>query len=220
MRWTIAQLILVQLLLVGCATRPAAVVTMPDSPSDDSASAATGLSQANPYLQGRQSVPAEAQRLFAQAQDLIERQEWYGALEALQALAETYPKLSGVCLDLAQVYAQLGDTQQAQLWFQRSIASNASNVGAYNEYGIFLREQGQFAEAEAIYLLALEQWDASADTHRNIGILYDLYLGDPQKALQHYYRYQVLTEEGDPEVTAWIVDLEHRQQSAGEMARS
>ena len=88
---------------------------------------------------------------------------------------------------------KLGDTEQARLWFQRSIANNPGNTSAYNEYGIFLREQGQFAEAEATYLLALAQWEASADTHRNIGILYDLYLGEPQKALQHYHRYQVLT---------------------------
>lgn len=220
MRRTIAQLILVQLLLVGCATRPAAVVTMPASPSDDPAGAAIALSQANPYLQRRQTVPAEAQRLFAQAQDLIESEDWHGALLELQALAESYPKLSGVCLDLALVHRQLGDTEQAQLWFQRSIASNARNIGAYNEYGIFLREQGQFAEAESIYLLALEQWDASADTHRNIGILYDLYLGEPQKALQHYRRYQVLNEEADPEVAAWIVDLQSRQRAGTEMARS
>jgi len=114
----------------------------------------------------------------------------------------------------------LGATEQAKLWFERSISINASNIGAYNEYAIFLREQGQFAEAEAIYLLALEQWDASSNTHRNIGILYDLYLGEPQKALRHYRRYQALNEEADPEVAAWIVDLERRQQSTEEVARS
>ena len=220
MRPTIAQLILLQLLLVGCATGPAAVVTMPASPSDDPVGAATAPSQANPYLQRRQTVPAEAQRLFAQAQDLIEREEWKDALLELQALAESYPQLSGASLDLALVHRQLGDTEQAQLWFQRSIAINTSNIGAYNEYAIFLREQGRFVEAEAIYLRALEQWDASSNTHRNIGILYDLYLGEPQKALQHYRRYQVLNEEADPEVSTWIVDLQSRLRAGTEMARS
>jgi Tfp pilus assembly protein PilF len=195
-------------------------VTLPASTFDDTAGAASGLSQANPYLQQRQTVPAEAQRLFARAQELIASEDWHGAALELQALAESYPQLSGVCLDLALVYRQLGDMEQAQLWFKRSIASNARNIDAYNEYGIFLREQGQFAEAEAIYLMALEQWDASSTTHRNIGILYDLYLGEPQKALQHYRRYQVLNEEADPEVAAWIVDLQSRARADTEMARS
>ncbi len=220
MRWTIAQLILVQLLLIGCAGRPVAIVTSPKSPADDISDASAERPQANPYLQGRQTVPAEAQRRFVQAQILIEKEEWQGALLELQALAESYPKLSGTCLNLALLHRQLGDAEQAELWFQRSIANNASNIGAYNEYGIFLREQGRFAEAEAIYLLALEQWEASADTHRNIGILYDLYVGEPQKALQHYYRYQVLSGETDREVAGWIADLERRQQSGEVEARS
>jgi Tfp pilus assembly protein PilF len=178
------------------------------------------MSPANPYLERRQAVPEEAQRRFAQAQSLIGEQEWQAALLEFQALAESYPNLSGTSLDLALVHRQLGDAKQARLWFQRSIANNPANIGAYNEYGIFLREQGEFDEAEAIYLLALNQWEASADTHRNIGILYDLYMGEPQKALHHYHRYQVLTGDTDPEVAGWIADLEHRQQSDEEGARS
>lgn len=220
MQWIIPQLILVQLLLIGCAGQPAAVVTRAESPAGDISGVSVGLPQANPYLQGRQPVPEEALRRFAQAQALMGEGEWQGALLELQALAESYPKLSGICLDLALVHRQLGDTEQAQLWFQRSIANHPGNIGAYNEYGIFLREQGRFPEAEAIYLQALEQWKDSADTHRNIGILYDLYVGDPQKALQHYRRYQVLTGATDREVAGWIVDLERRQQLAEVGARS
>jgi Flp pilus assembly protein TadD len=220
MRRTIARLILVQLILVGCAGRPLTVQTHLESGADEVPRAAAELAGANPYLQGRVSVPAEARQRFAQAQVLIEQQDWQAALLELQALEESYPTLSGICLELALVHWQLGDAEQAAHWFQRSIENNASNISAYNEYGIFLRNQGRFAEAEAIYLQALEQWEASADTHRNIGILYDLYVGEPNKALQHYYRYQVLTGETDREVAAWIADLERRQQSAEEGARS
>jgi tetratricopeptide (TPR) repeat protein len=220
MRWTIAAIFLLTLLLSGCAAGPVPVA----SSTGASAAATTGIhaerSPVNPYLQGRPAVPAEAQRRFEQVQLLIAMQEWQGALLELQALADAYPQLSGISLEIALLHRQLGDTEQAQLWFQRSIASNASNIGAYNEYGIFLREQGQFGEAESIYLLALEQWEASADTHRNIGILYDLYLAEPQKALQHYQRCQDLTDGTDPEVTAWIADLERRQDAGRGMASS
>ncbi len=220
MRCAITQLILVQMLLIGCAAQPVAVVTDTRSTPDAIPAASAGSYDTNPYLQGRQPVPVDAEHRFAQAQVLLGKEDWQGALQELQALADSYPRLSGISLDLALVYRQLGDAEQAGPWFQRSITDNPGNIGAYNEYGIFLREQGQFAEAEAIYLLALARWEASADTHRNIGILYDLYLGDPQKALQHYHRYQVLTGATDSEVTGWIVDLEGRQPPGDERAQS
>ena len=165
----------------------------------------------NPYLKGRQTVPADAQRQFERAQLLIEREDWQQALQALHALTQSSPQLSGPSLNLALIYQQLGDEDRAQYWFQQSIASNPTNIVAYNEYGIFLRKQGRFEAAETVYLQALDKWEASADTHRDIGILYDLYLGKPGKALQHYSRYQSLTGEQDRLVAAWITDLERQQ---------
>lgn len=220
MRQTLNWLMLVQLLLTGCAGQQATIATTPGAATAEHARASEQHDMANPYLQARPTVPAEVQRRFAQAQALIDQQEWQAALVELRALAEAHPTLSGAALDLALLYWQLGDAEQAGRWFERSIANNASNIDAYNEYGIFLRAQGQFAHAEAIYLLALEQWEASANTHRNIGILYDLYVGEPRKALQHYQRYQVLTGATDPEVAGWIADLERRQQSIDEDSRS
>lgn len=220
MRWTRTQLVLIPLLLLGCAGGPALVATKSGPEFADVPTVPAELLAANPYLQGRLPITLEAQRRFAQAKLLVEKEDWQSALHELQLLVDSYPALSGPCLDLALVYRQLGDDEQAGLWFQRSIDKNASNIGAYNEYGFFLREQGQFVEAKSIYLLALGQWEASADTHRNLGILYDLYLGQPQKALQHYYRYQLLTDDTDQEVAGWIADLGRRHQSGAKGVRS
>jgi hypothetical protein len=46
--------------------------------------------------------------------------------------------------------------------------------------------------------------------HRNIGILYDLYLGQPAVALEHYKKYLELTSDPDPGVDRWVVDLSRR----------
>ena len=53
-------------------------------------------------------------------------------------------------------------------------------------------------------------WSDHAETHRNIGVLYDLYRGEHEKALQHYYRYQELTGNTDRTVAGWIVLLERQ----------
>lgn len=83
-------------------------------------------------------------------------------------------------------------------------------LAVYNERGIALREQGKFAEAEQAYLDALGQREAHPDSHRNLGILYDLYMGSTDQALLHFNRYQDLTGEEDRRVAGWIADLERR----------
>lgn len=82
-----------------------------------------------------------------------------------------------------------------------------------NEEAIALREQGDFAAAEQRYLRALSIAEEHAATHRNIGILYDLYVGDPDKALRHYKRYQSLTGDSDRAMAGWIADLQRRHSS-------
>lgn len=47
-------------------------------------------------------------------------------------------------------------------------------------------------------------------SHWNIAVLYDLYLGQPAKALKHYQAYQQVTEQPDKRVHGWLVDLQHR----------
>ncbi len=79
-----------------------------------------------------------------------------------------------------------------------------------NESAIELREKGQFSAAEKIYLSALSLREEHAPTHRNLGILYDLYVGDPTKALEHYSRYQALTGSEDRAMAGWIADLQRQ----------
>jgi DNA-directed RNA polymerase subunit F len=43
--------------------------------------------------------------------------------------------------------------------------------------------------------------------------LYDLYLGNLDKALAHYNRFQSLSPEKDKEVEKWIADLKRRIKS-------
>ncbi len=52
-----------------------------------------------------------------------------------------------------------------------------------------------------------------ADTHLNLGILYDLYRGEKKAALQHFSRYQELQLSDDRVVAGWIADLERQLNS-------
>jgi len=103
---------------------------------------------------------------------------------------------------------QAMDTEQS--WLAQAFAEEAVQLEAYNQHGIFLRQQGRFAEAEQAYLSALAISAAYPDSHRNIGVLYDLYLGEPEQALHPYRRYQQLTATDSRQVAGWIADLERQ----------
>ncbi|MEH6581555.1 MAG: tetratricopeptide repeat protein [Halioglobus sp.] len=105
------------------------------------------------------------------------------------------------------------NTDRAKQWFESAISSDSEDISAYNLYAIYLRKQGRFSEAEQIYLQALSIWEPQAATHRNIGILYDLYMGEQERALRHFNRYQILTGEDDRAVRGWIADLQRQLSS-------
>jgi Tfp pilus assembly protein PilF len=172
--------------------------------------AATG----DPYLHDRPAVPAAAQADFDAAVAALRAQRWPEAEPKLQQLAERFPQLSGPSLNLALGYAQSEQPELAERHFQRAIEANPNNRAARNQYGIWLREQGRFRESEAAYLQALVRWPDHADSHLNLGVLYELYLGRLPEALQHYQRYLQLRGTETP-VQGWAAELQRRLQSAG-----
>ena len=56
----------------------------------------------------------------------------------------------------------------------------------------------------------LNLWGGYAPAYRNLGILYDLYFGDIEKALGYYQDYQAFFAEPNRQVKGWIVDIERR----------
>ncbi len=108
------------------------------------------------------------------------------------------------------------DAVAAAAAFDEMIKKGARSPASLNHYAIYLREQWQLEEAEQVYRRALEVSPHDAMTHYNLGILYDLYLGKSELALQHYRKYQTIVEQPDKRVKAWIMDLERRSTIATE----
>ena len=90
---------------------------------------------------------------------------------------------------------------------------DSADAVAYNHLGILQRRKGQFEEALMAYQRAIEIDVKYARAHLNLGILFDLYLQDLEKALAQYRVYQTLTDEQDKQVAGWIVDIERRLKS-------
>ena len=170
-------------------------------------------------LSPSRSAPTKAKQRFAKAIAAMAAGQWSSAQTELVWLTQHYPKLSGPWLNLALSYQQSGEIDEAEQAFQQALKVNPNNITGYNQFAIFLREQGRFKEAEGQYLQALKMRPQHAESHLNLGILYDLYMGRLDDALQHYRSYQRIQtqlvkveSETKPsrKVSGWIIDLERR----------
>lgn len=210
------------LLLSGCSQLPSFDKAEPSTADRQDAPLATGTAavatrqlQPNPYTLNPPTISKAARQQFQQATAAMRSRDWQTAERILLALTSTSPELSGAWLNLGLVYKQLQQPEKAIEAMIRAIDANADNINAYNQLAIVLREQGRFAEAEQHYLLAIKRWPDGAESHRNLGILYDLYMGRLSEALEQYRLCQGLLAEEDRELGAWMLDLERRLAAGG-----
>ncbi len=169
----------------------------------------------DPYLQGREEPPAGAQASFDTGVAALRAQKYIEAEPLFKQLAEKYPHYSGPYLNLALLYAQTQKNELAEQYFKQALQVNPNNLGAYDQYGIWLRGQGRFNEAETIYLQALTRWPDHADSHLDLGVLYELYMGRLPQALEQYQRYLELTSDDKSPVHGWVAELQRRVKGAG-----
>ena len=162
-----------------------------------------------------QEVPAAVRAQFEAAVAAQRAQQWPEAERQFAQMLERYPYLSGSALNLALICAQMQRSQLAEEYFKRALSINPGSAAAGTQYGAWLRAQGRFDEAEAMYLQTLARNPDYADAHLNLAILYDLYLGRLEPALEHYQRYLAASGATDGPVQGWIADVQRRLQRTG-----
>lgn len=193
------------------ATRTEKVEAGEDAPAAAGETAEAPLTLIpDPYQAQSVQVPAAAQRLFQEAVVAMQSEDWQSAGHTLTRLVQEYPKLSGPYVNLGIAYWRLGQLDKAEEAFATAVKVNPKNTDAYNQHAVLLREQGRFEEAEKLYLEALDVWPHNPQSHRNLGILYDLYMGKWDKALEHYQMVRRILPEPSQEIEGWIIDLQRR----------
>jgi tetratricopeptide (TPR) repeat protein len=154
-------------------------------------------------------VPERAAQQYAQALQLMKAGRNTDAELEFKEMIVEYPQLSGPQLNLGLLYLRDARLPEAEATFKAALEHEPANAVAGNELGITLRKLGKFAEAEAAYQRTIAAEPNYAPAHLNLGVLYDLYLAQPQKALDEFERYLEIAGD-NKQVAGWVVELRKR----------
>ena len=154
-------------------------------------------------------IGSSARSEYEQALSLLQSERYDEGIAVLRGVIESTPEATAPYVDIAIAYRLIGDTELAEEALNTADRLSPQNPVVQNELGILYRKTGRFAEARASYENALAVFEDFHFARRNLAVLCDLYLADPECALQNYRVY--LNSVGtDAEVEIWVRDLENR----------
>jgi len=132
------------------------------------------------------------------------------AIAQFAAITKTHPNLAGAFTNMGLIYLAGDDYEEAAKNLAQATTIKPGDAIAQTHLGVAYRHLGKFQEAKTAYDMALKSNPKYPFAHLNAGILYDIYLSDLARALDHYQQYQALTNGKDKLVDKWIIDLQRR----------
>ena len=124
-------------------------------------------------------------------------------------VALQFPQLSSPYVNLGILYRKSGRLDQSEAALKTAVERNGASAVAWTELGATQRMRGEFPDAAASYEKAIADDPNFAPAYRNLGVVTDLYLSDPERALTAFEKYKELTGEEKP-VSGWIAELRVR----------
>jgi len=155
-------------------------------------------------------VDSSTQAAYNKAVRAMKNGQSDSAIAQFSAIAQTHPNLAGAFINLGLIHLSKGRYEDAEKNLLQATTIKPNDAVAQTHLGLAYRHLGKFKEAKQAYDMALKANPKYPVAHLNAGILYDIYLSDLARALNHYQQYQSLTNGKDKTVDKWIVDLERR----------
>jgi Tfp pilus assembly protein PilF len=206
---------IVALLLAACGsappTKPTEAASAPvDAAGKGGAKAGTaGAPGAAPGAVPNVPVTARGKADFDRAVGFMRSGNNTEAELEFKQVALQFPQLSAPYVNLGILYRKAGRLEQSEDALKTAVERNDGSAVAWTELGATQRLRGEFPNAAASYEKAISDDPNFAPAYRNLGVVSDLYLGDPERALTAFEHYKELTGEEKP-VSGWIAELRAR----------
>jgi tetratricopeptide (TPR) repeat protein len=179
-------------------------------PAGEPKSAKREIANASAPAVAEPTLPPEAVQQFDKAVVHMSAGDSAAAEQGFKSLASAYPTFAGPWINLGILQAKAGHLDEAEKSLKSAIERNANSATAYNQLGIVYRKLGRFKEADDAYQHAIEADPNYANAYLNLGVLCDLYLQQPQRALEAYEHYLSLAATPDKKVSTWVSELKKR----------
>ena len=207
------------MLLVACGSAPSKPKEASSEPVTVGAKAATGAGKPGAAAPGQAgsnaastapvAVTARGKADFDRAVGLMRSGNNTEAELEFKQVALQFPQLAAPYVNLGILYRKTGRLDLSEDSLKTAVERNDGSAVAWTELGATQRLRGEFPNAAASYEKAISADPNFAPAYRNLGVVSDLYLGDPERALTAFERYKELTGEEKP-VSGWIAELRAR----------
>ncbi len=164
----------------------------------------------NPNLENNPVVSKDIKKVFVRALEDIRADKLEEAESKLLPLHDNNPHLSGPAYNLALIKIKQGDVNDGIKYLDIALARNHYNFEARNLLGYIYRQKGDFLRAEKLWLENVTIWGGYAPSYKNLGILYDLYQGYPERAVGYYKQFNLLQKAPERLVTGWVTTIDRR----------
>jgi len=208
-RVSLAMCLAATFLLAACGSAPPAKPTEASSAPVTASAGKSGAAGSAAGAVPNVPVTARGKADFERAVGFMRSGNNTEAELEFKQVALQFPQLSTPYVNLGILYRKSGRLEQSEDALKTAVERNGGSAVAWTELGATQRLRGEFPNAAASYEKAISDDPNFAPAYRNLGVVSDLYLGDPERALTAFERYKELTGEEKP-VSGWIAELRAR----------
>lgn len=188
------KIILLFLLLTGCVTGPTGTpVPAPQNAKQDNTQ--ENIPKNNPIT------------LYRTAITDLNNNDLKNAESNFRTITKSEPDLAGPWANLALINIKQENYVEAEKNVRTALERNPEMAQALNIAGFIETRKGNITKAKEYYIQAVVKKPDYALAHYNLALLYDVYLQNIKKAVEHYQLYLSLLGYEDIKTKNWVEEL-------------